>query len=91
MGKIIEEYTSKYDVGDVVIFEDGHRLFLGIIEGYYIDHNAGDSFWYNIRINATTVYAYSNHGDIAEWHIIGKLDGEVKDKCYQLLQTDLKD
>lgn len=39
MGKVIEEYTSQYDVGDVVIFSNSSMLFLGIIEGYYIDHN----------------------------------------------------
>lgn len=48
MGKIIEEYTSKYDVGDVVIFKTEKCLLLGIIEGYYIDHNCDNSFWYVI-------------------------------------------
>lgn len=37
MGKVIEKYTSQYDVGDVVIFSNSSMLFLGIIEGYYID------------------------------------------------------
>ena len=90
MGKIIEEYTSKYDVGDVVIFSKNNTLLLGIVEGYYIDHNCDDSFWYNIRVNSKTVYTYSNHGDIVEWDIIGKLDGELKEECYKLLQTDLR-
>ena len=36
MGKIVEEYTSKYDVGDVVIFKTKDCLLLGIIEGYYL-------------------------------------------------------
>ena len=31
MGKIIEEYTSEYDVGDVVIFKTKDCLLLGII------------------------------------------------------------
>lgn len=44
MGKIIEEYTSEYDVGDVVIFKTKDCLLLGIIEGYYIDHSCGNSF-----------------------------------------------
>lgn len=44
MGKIVEEYTSKYDVGDVVIFKTKDCLLLGIIEGYYIDHNCDNSF-----------------------------------------------
>lgn len=90
MGTIIREYTSKYDVGDVCVFNKGDRLLLGIIEGYYIDHNCDDSFWYNIRVNSNTVYTYSNHGDIAEWDIVGKLDGELKEECYKLLQTSLR-
>lgn len=44
MGKIIEEYTSEYDVGDVVIFKTEDCLLLGIIEGYYIDHSCDNSF-----------------------------------------------
>lgn len=90
MGKVIEEYTSQYDVGDVVIFSNSSRLFLGIIEGYYIDHSCDNSFWYNIRVNSNTVYTYSNHSDIAEWDIVGKLDNGLKEKCYELLQTDLR-
>lgn len=82
MGKIIEEYTSKYDVGDVVIFKTANCLLLGIIEGYYIDHNCDNSFWYNIRTNKINVYTYSNKGDIAEWDIIGKLEGSLKDNCF---------
>ena len=83
MGKVIEEYTSQYDVGDVVVFSNSSRLFLVIIEGQYIDHNCGNSFWYNVRVNSNTVYTYSNHGDIAEWDIAGKLDNELKEKCYE--------
>lgn len=90
MGKIIEEYTSKYDVGDVVIFSKNNTLLLGIVEGYYIDHNCDDSFWYNIRVNSKTVYTYSNHGDVVEWDIVGKLNDELKEECYKLLQTDLR-
>nr|DAX83687.1 MAG TPA: protein of unknown function (DUF951) [Caudoviricetes sp.] len=82
MGKIIEEYTSEYDVGDVVIFKTKDCLLLGIIEGYYIDHSCGNSFWYDIRTNKTNVYTYSNKGDIAEWDIIGKIEGGLKDECF---------
>ena len=82
MGKIVEEYTSKYDVGDVVIFKTKDCLLLGIIEGYYIDHNCDNSFWYNIRTNETNVYTYSNKGDIVEWDIIGKIEGVLKDECF---------
>ena len=87
MGKIIEEYTSKYDVGDVVIFKTGKCLLLGIIEGYYIDHNCDNSFWYDIRTNSTNVYTYSNKGDIVEWDIVGKLDKDLKDECYNEIIT----
>ena len=82
MGKIIEEYTSEYDVCDVVIFKTEDCLLLGIIEGYYIDHSCDNSFWYDIRINKTNVYTYSNKGDIAEWDIIGKIEGILKDNCF---------
>ncbi len=90
MGSIIEEYTSEYDVGDVVVFSNSNQLFLGIIEGYYVDYDCDNSFWYNVRVNSNTVYTYSNHGDIAEWDIVGKISDELKDKCYKLLQTDLR-
>lgn len=82
MGKIVEEYTSQYDVGDVVIFKATDCLLLGIIEGYYIDRNCNNSFWYNIRTNNTNVYTYSNKGDIAEWDIIGKIEGSLKNECF---------
>lgn len=82
MGKIVEKYTSKYDVGDVVIFKTKDCLLLGIIEGYCIDHSCDDSFWYDIRTNKTNVYTCSNKGDIAEWDIIGKIEGVLKDKCF---------
>lgn len=86
MGVVIEKYTSKYDIGDVIIFKKEKTLLLGIIEGYYIDD---DCFWYNIRINFNKVYTYSNGGDIIEEDIIGKLEGNLKDECYKLLQTSL--
>lgn len=90
MGRITIEYESKYEVGDVCIFKKDDRLFLGIIEGYYVDHNCDNSFWYDIRVNNSMVYTYTNRGDISEWDIIGKLDGELKDECFKLLQTDLR-
>ena len=82
METIIEEYTSEYDIGDVVIFKTSNCLLLGIIEGYYIDHDCDDTFWYNIRTNAINVYTYSNKGDIAEWDIVGKLDETLKSACF---------
>ena len=81
MGKITLEFESKYEVGDVVIFNryrDKYGLSIGIIEGYYIDHNCNDTIWYNIRVSSTMVYTYSNEGDISESDIIGKLEGDLK-------------
>lgn len=83
MGKIVEEINTRYDRGDVVVFykmlEDPdvrYAAMCGIVIGYYIDHNAGDSIWYTIRVNKDTVFDYSL-GDIAEWEIVGKLVGEL--------------
>ena len=56
-------------------------LFLAIVVRYFLEL---------LRVNSNTVYTYSNHGDIAEWDIVGKLDSELKEKCYELLQTDLR-
>ena len=36
MGKIIQEFETEYDVGDVVIFENDNLLQVGIVEGYYV-------------------------------------------------------
>ena len=62
----------------VLFISNSSMLFLGIIEGYYIDHNCGNSFWYNVRVNSNTVYTYSNHGDIAEWDIVGKAESGLE-------------
>lgn len=74
MAKIISEFETKYDRGDAVIFRYHDRLMVGIISGYYIDHDAGASIWYDIAINNTNVLNYAHGGDIAEWDIIGKID-----------------
>lgn len=76
MGKIIFEIESEYEVGDLIIFEKDNRLIVGIIEGYYCDHSAGDSVWYNVRISKDFVYTYSNGGDIGEYDIICRLNSE---------------
>lgn len=76
MGKIHIEFDTQYEKGDVVIFKRGDALQVGLIEGYYIDNSAGDSIWYNIRVNPSTVYTYSNGGDVAEWDIEMKLEDE---------------
>lgn len=82
MGKIIMEFETEYNVGDVVIFEKNDKLQVGIIEGYYMDC---DTFWFNIRISTDYVYTYSNGGDIAEYDIVGKLDGILKEKCFRII------
>ena len=78
MGKITHEYVTKYEVGDVVVFEKHDLLQVGIIEGYYVSDNI---FWFNIRISGTQVYTYSNGGDVQEESIIGVLTGEMREKC----------
>lgn len=80
MGKIIKEYETKFNVGDVVIFERNNALHVGIIEGYYIDN---DNFWFNMRITPDFVYTYSNGGDIAECDIIGVIGDDLKEKCLE--------
>lgn len=78
MGKIIQEFETEYEVGDVVIFKHKHNLEIGIIEGYYVEDRI---FWFNIRVSPAMVYTYSNEGDIMEADIRGKLEGELKEIC----------
>ena len=85
MAKIIREYETDYNVGDVVIFKKNHALHVGIIEGYYVDD---DNFWFNIRITPNFVYTYSNGGDIAEREIMGVVDGDLKEKCFREITGD---
>lgn len=80
MGKLIYEFETDYNVGDVVIFKKDDMLHVGIVEGYYVD---GGSFWFNIRIAPNFVYTYSNGGDIAEWDIIGALDSDLRQECFK--------
>ncbi len=80
MGKILMEFETDYNVGDVVIFEKNDTLNVGVVEGYYVDDR---NFWFNIRITPDFVYTYSNGGDIAEWDIIGVVDDSLKEECYK--------
>ena len=82
MGKIIKEYETKYNVGDIVIFNKSGVLQVGVIEGYYVEDNI---FWFNIRISPSTVYTYTNKGDIGEHDIIGKIEGELRDECCRVI------
>jgi len=67
---------TMYNKGDIVIFEKNGMLLCGIIEGYYVDHSAGSSIWYNIRTSENNVFTYGNGGDVAEWDIIGTVNSE---------------
>ena len=78
MGRIIKEFETEYNVGDVVVYKKNKMLFVGIIEGYYIDD---DNFWFNIRVNDNFVHTYSNGGDAAEWDIVGVLPDELAKDC----------
>ena len=83
MGKIVEEFETEFDKGDVVVFKKKDALMVGIVEGYYIDHNAGSSIWYNIRTSQNNVYSYSNGGDIQECYIYGVLEGDLAETCHK--------
>ena len=80
MAKVIREYETSYNVGDVVIFRKNNGFHVGIIEGYYVDNG---NFWFNIRISPNFVYTYSNEGDIAEWDIVGAVDESLKEKLFK--------
>lgn len=85
MGKIIKEYETEYNVGDVVIFKRNDAVLVGIVEGYYLDNN---NFWFNIRITPNFVYTYSNGGDVAEWDILAVVNGDARDKCWKYIAGD---
>jgi hypothetical protein len=82
MGKIVRTFETNYDVGDVVIFKKIDSLEVGIVEGYYEEDH---TIWYNIRVSPKFVYTYSNGGDIAEFDILGVIDGELKEKCKNII------
>ena len=81
MSKVIQEFETLYVVGDVVVFNK-NGIEVGIIEGYYVEDNC---FWFNVRITPDEVYTYTNGGDIGEFDIIGKLEGAIKNDCFNLI------
>lgn len=85
MAKVIREYATEYEVGDVVIFKKFNVLHVGIIEGYYIEDG---HFWFNVRTTPDFVYTYSNGGDISEWDIFGVVNGDLKEKCFKAITED---
>lgn len=85
MAKVIREYETEYNVGDVVIFKKFNTLNVGIIEGYYVDDG---NFWFNVRTTSDFVYTYTNGGDIAEWDIMGVVSEGLKEKCFKEITRD---
>lgn len=84
MGKIVVEFETDYNAGDVVIFEKNDRLMVGIIEGYYVDDHI---FWFNIKVSPRYTYAYSNGGDIGEHDIIGRVSEDLKEECIRHINS----
>ena len=84
MGKIVVEFETDYNAGDVVIFEKNNRLMVGIVEGYYMED---DIFWFNIRVSSKYVYTYSNGGDIMESDIIGRVSEDLKEELIRQINS----
>ena len=84
MGKVVVEFETDYNAGDVVIFEKNNRLMVGIIEGYYMEN---DIFWFNIRVSSKYVYTYSNGGDIMESNIIGRVSEDLKEELIRQINS----
>ena len=84
MGKIVVEFETDYNAGDVVIFEKNNRLMVGIVEGYYMEDNI---FWFNIRVSSRYVYTYSNGGDIMESNIIGRVSEDLKEELIRQINS----
>lgn len=81
MGKVIQRFETQYKAGDVVVFNK-YNIEVGVIEGYYVEDNV---FWFNVRTSPDEVYTYTNNGDIGEHDIIGKLEGDIKEQCFDLI------
>lgn len=84
MGKIVVEFETDHNAGDVVIFEKNDRLMVGIVEGYYIEDNI---FWFNIRVSSKYVYTYTNGGDVSESDIIGRVSEDLKEKLIRQINN----
>lgn len=86
MGKIKMEFESKYDVGDVVIFEHHNLLKAGVVTSYYVEDYV---IWYNITVGKDKAYSYCNGGDINENSIIGKVeDEEIIKRVMRIVSSD---
>ena len=84
MGKVVVEFETDYNAGDVVIFEKNNRLMVGIVEGYYMEDNI---FWFNIRVSSRYVYTYSNGGDIMESDIVGRVGEDLKEELIRQINS----
>ena len=84
MGKIVVEFETNYNAGDVVIFEKNNRLMVGIVEGYYMEDNI---FWFNIRVSSRYVYTYSNGGDIMESDIVGRVGEDLQEELIRQINS----
>ena len=84
MGKVVVEFETDYNAGDVVIFEKNNRLMVGIVEGYYMEDNI---FWFNIRVPSRYVYTYSNGGDIMESDIVGRVGEDLKEELIRQINS----
>ena len=69
MGKIIQAFTTKYEAGDVVIFQRDRKILCGIIEGHYV---VDDYLYFNIRLWKDNVLTYSNGGAAANTTLSGR-------------------
>lgn len=77
MAKITMDFRSKYSAGDVVVFEKGDRLMVGIVVGINFDMKNDNPIWYNIAVNKKCTYSFGNGGDVAEEDILGKIGDDT--------------
>lgn len=73
MGKIVKEFTTKYDTGDFIVFKKGYTYMVGMIVGYYVDAGCDETIFYNVAVNKDETYTYANGGDVGEYDIVGKI------------------
>lgn len=87
MGKAVFEIETMYNKGDVVIFNYHGHLRAGVITGYCVDMNAGQSVWYDIAVNQEQTLNFMHGGDVAEFDILGKVaDAELVQSIYDFVR-----
>ena len=90
MGQITITINTDYNKGDVVVFRKNAGLSIGIIEGFNVDSSANNSVWYNVRTTKDFIYTYTNGGDIPEFDIVNKFDGDVAEIYKELILGEWK-